>query len=747
MVIAAILFVSPWPMAVAATLLAATVAVGVRRRVRAGRLATAMVLAGGACWAMAAGSPVWQRPAARMVAVMVDLSPSTRGASFRNRAELDRRVAQLLGDTPHQLFAFAGGNPQPLPESAALADLPCDRTVFAPPSSADAVVLFSDGRFDPPALLPPTFAVIDPSLERPGDAAVTRLEWSGDRVTATVVADRPATLRWTGADPPTADVSGGGVAWATPTGDEVTATVRGGDRWPENDALSIRRPPPPTAERWWVGTSPAPAGWRAIAPSQLPTDPAAYLSAGTIVLDDVPADDLTGEQQRQLAGYVRDLGGGLMIGGGPHAFAAGGYGRTPIDAVSPLASDPPGPSRRWVVLIDGSGSMAAGDAPGPTPWQVECDAAARVLPLLPGADPVRIGSFADGVRWWADDAPAADARAAPPAGVAPHGPTNLAPALRQVAVGSSTPTQLLLMTDADADLPDAAEITEIMKSHHVALHLLATGNGSALGALRAMAAATGGSVVQQADPGHWVAAARRLARAAVPRQFVDHPTPVSWTGATGPATAAAWNRTWLRPTADALARGPDAPLAARWRAGAGEVVAVAFAADPALLAALAERVATEPREPRFAITWEAGPALRVSVDAVDAGRYLNGVAMTVQLDDAAPRVVEQTGPGSYAASLQTPTRPAIATVRAAGRVIGRFAVAGRYPAEFDAVGTDRAALQRLAERSGGRVVEPTETAALTFPGPPRRTPLTSPLAAGGAVAVAAGLVRWRQRRR
>ncbi len=720
--VATVLFLSPVPMATAAGLLALTVGVGVARRLSLGRTASAWILAGGVGLTLAAGTPVWERPAARRVAVLVDLSPSTRGADYRDRATLDRRVAELVGDTPFDLFAFADGPLRPLP--ATLADLPCDRTVFAPPPSADAVVLFSDGRFPPPAVAPPIFAVIDPGLENPADAAVRRLRWDGDRVTATVAGSRP--VHWTGATP-----NDGG---ATPTATEVTAAVAGDDRWPEDDRLTIHAPPPATAERWWVGRSPPPAGFRSVA---LPTDPADYLAAGVVVLDDVPADALSTEQQRQLAAYVRDAGGGLVIGGGPDAFAAGGYGPTPLDALSPLASDPPTPAGRWVVLVDGSGSMA-----GPA-WRTERDAVAHVLPALPPADPVRIGSFAADVTWWAAATPAGVARAVPP--VEPGGVTNLVAAVRRVAdsAEAAVPTHLLLMTDADADLPDPARLAADLNGRRVTLDVLATGDGQALAALRTVAAATGGTVVEQFDPGQWVTAARALARQAVPRRFVAGPTAVRWIGASGPATVAGRNRTWLKPTADELADGPDGPLAGQWRVGTGRVIAAGFVADPATLAALADRVAAEPRDPRLTVTWDAADVLRVSVDAVDGDRYLNGMAVTLDLDG--PSVpVPQTGPGAYAATVDAPRRPTIAVVRADGRVVERFAVPGRYAPEFDAVGNDRAALATLAGRTGGGVVEPAASGPIRFPGPPRRTPLAPPLATAAAACVAGGLVRWRR---
>ncbi len=114
-----------------------------------------------------------------------------------------------------------------------------------------------------------------------------------------------------------------------------------------------------------------------------------------------------------------------------------------------------------------------------------------------------------------------------------------------------------------------------------------------------------------------------------------------------------------------------------------------------------------------------------------ASRYLNGLAVTLRVGDGRRLAVPQTGPGTYATSVTAPAGRRSPRCACGGRVVERFAVPGRYPPEFDAVGTDRAALRALADRTGGAVVEPSATAPLTFPGPPRRTDLTPPLATAG----------------
>src|SRR6478672_8426857 len=99
---------------------------------------------------------------------MFYLSPSTRGAAYRDRAALDRRIRELLGNTPYHIELFTDGTPIRDP-GRALNDLPAERTRFVPPAAA-AVLLFSDGRFALPAAAPPTFAVVDPELIAANDS-------------------------------------------------------------------------------------------------------------------------------------------------------------------------------------------------------------------------------------------------------------------------------------------------------------------------------------------------------------------------------------------------------------------------------------------------------------------------------------------------------------------------------------------------------------------------------------------------
>jgi hypothetical protein len=693
--------------------------------------------AGAILLATAAAAPVWNRPVAGTVAVLVDLSPSTRGATFRDRAALDDRIAPLLGRTPFQIFAFAD-RVRPLPPGPALQDLPTDQTVLTAPP-CDAIVLFSDGRFPPPAGLPPVYAVIDPALNSPPDSAVVRLETSNEMARATVRQTGPRRPGHRAGAVPTADPLS-----AVPKSDEIRYTLSPGDLWPENDSLAIRRPTPSRATRWWVGDT-APPGWVHIKPAGLPTDRADYLGPAAVVLDDIPATDLSIAQQDALSGYVRDLGGGLILVGGDHAFGAGAYDRTGLDQLSPLASAPPDPAARWVILVDGSGSMASSVPGGSTAWQTESAAARAVIAALPAADKATVGSFAADITPWVTDVPAGRIESAqlPPAGVGPHGPTNLQAALESfTSISSPLATRVLLMTDADARLTGPEHLAAKLSARHVSLSVLATGDGIALPGLRSIAAATGGTLVEQPDATRWVSAAQTLARAARPDGLRE--TPVVITLGTASINVSQWTPTWLRDKTTVIARATDRPMAATWNAGLGRVAALAWHADPRTAQTVAATVAAPPADPRTTVTVDAGPMLRIAVDAVDGQTYLNGLHVTATVGDGKPVAVPQTAPGAYAVSVGAPRDPAIVTVFSDGRIIGRSAVAGRYPPEFDGIGNDSAALRSLASRTGGRVIEPGPASQIDFHWPTRTVPLFTPLVVTGLGGIGAGLFLCRR---
>ncbi len=80
---------------------------------------------------------------------------------------------------------------------------------------------------------------------------------------------------------------------------------------------------------------------RYISARQFPVRLADLLDADAVVLVNVSNSAFTHHQQELLSRYVIDLGGGLIMTGGPDAFGAGGWIGSPVAEILPIDLDPP----------------------------------------------------------------------------------------------------------------------------------------------------------------------------------------------------------------------------------------------------------------------------------------------------------------------------------------------------------------------------------------------------------------------
>src|ERR1041384_4535788 len=168
-------------------------------------------------------------------------------------------------------------------------------------------------------------------------------------------------------------------------------------------------------------------------------------------------------------------GRALLIVGGDHAFAAGVYPGTPLERLSPLSSTPPEPTTHWIILLDLSGSMASMASGQPrSRWLSTVDALTSIAPSIPPNDLLSIATFARDLQWSSKAQPA---RAVSIASlhlneIAPQGPTNLQSALEQISSqNQSIPTQLLIVSDADAQIDHPGQLARSLLASRVHAHL------------------------------------------------------------------------------------------------------------------------------------------------------------------------------------------------------------------------------------------------------------------------------------
>ena len=95
-----------------------------------------------------------------------------------------------------------------------------------------------------------------------------------------------------------------------------------------------------------------------------------YLEYAALVFDNVPGFGISVSQMEVLERYVRDMGGGVLMLGGEKSFGAGGYYRTPLEKILPVDMDVPTkvsiPSLAMIMVIDRSDSMGSSVSGAPS---------------------------------------------------------------------------------------------------------------------------------------------------------------------------------------------------------------------------------------------------------------------------------------------------------------------------------------------------------------------------------------------
>ncbi|MBI1302332.1 MAG: VWA domain-containing protein [Phycisphaera sp.] len=98
-------------------------------------------------------------------------------------------------------------------------------------------------------------------------------------------------------------------------------------------------------------------------PSEVLSDGAVLSGFDAIILANVPRWTIDGELDRLLRAYVHDVGGGLLMLGGPQSLGAGGWIASEVASTLPVLLDPPA-TRSYLrgsvaIVLDASGSMAS----------------------------------------------------------------------------------------------------------------------------------------------------------------------------------------------------------------------------------------------------------------------------------------------------------------------------------------------------------------------------------------------------
>ena len=483
-----------------------------------------------------------------------------------------------------------------------------------------------------------------------------------------------------------------------------------------------------------------------------------YATIDAVVLDDVPADLLGTTQLNALSTAVRDGGLGLLTLGGRHAYSLGGYARSALDRVLPVASLSPGDLQRRhlavELVLDRSGSMAdTAGGEGIPKMTMALSAATQTATFVSDhADELGITAF--------DIAPhlvLPMQRITPGPGtenvqstisrLTADGGTDIYLGLRaglQEVLKSQSPNRhIILLTDGISQPHNYTALLQDLKRDHIAVATVALGTDVDAALLKNISDSTGGNFYETKRardlPKIFVKETRLSAEPVLINGLQDvlpqgsSPVVRSLVGVKLPSLKGNVV-TRLRPGAqvDLLARSSSdktEPALAQWGYGTGRVISwtpglgAPWASDwtpqTALWNDAVRWVARGVPPAPASVTASVGTSTSLRVDLAAAGptpdSRLSAVlgrpgtaGRRIELDETAPSVYAADVPvlpaGSY--DLTLALSPALGGSR-------QVRVDVPYAAEFMPSALGRSTLGQLATQTGGRLFAPGDTAALT----------------------------------
>jgi Ca-activated chloride channel homolog len=481
--------------------------------------------------------------------------------------------------------------------------------------------------------------------------------------------------------------------------------------------------------------------------SRVPPDLSELATWDLIVLSDLNARAFTDGQMNELASYVRDLGGGLLMAGSRDAFGLGGYAFTPIEEVLPASFDlrrrRDRASLAMVIAIDRSGSMGVEAVPGTTKLALANEAAARSAMLLSPLDHVGVAHIDTEVTWTLPMTPVED-------------PRRIAAAIRRAELGgggilvdltleasydvlreeSAQLRHLLLFSDGfdSEDMTDARRLVTAAMRERITTTIVSMGNGPDTPELEFLSRIGGGRFYIVEDmtqlPRIFTEETIAASRAALVTEAF-HARPVQPGQATrgidfesAPALGG-YSVVNARPRATVLlAASEEDPLLLEHHHGIGRTAVFATDAGSAfgqswlawpgynaLFGQLGRSLARSPerRDAQVSLTLQNGVG-RVVVEAVDdEGRtrnYLDLGATVAAPGGRSERVaLRQTGAGRYEGTFDAEAPGAyLVTVRERGEgMVGSAGIVRPRGDELRGEGTDHALLAQIAALTGGRV--------------------------------------------
>ncbi len=469
-----------------------------------------------------------------------------------------------------------------------------------------------------------------------------------------------------------------------------------------------------------------------------------------VVLDNVPAYRLSQSKMETLEKYVRDLGGGLVVIGGSQSYGAGGYYRTPLERILPVEIRPPSridyPRVAILFLLDKSGSMGAGPA-GATKLDLAKAAAVSAADLLNPTDQIGILAFDAGWDWVLPFRQVGKGEwiSGTLSPLESDGGTDLYKAMveayRSFSAKGAAIKHLLVLSDGLTDKADFHSLVTRMVQGGVTVSTVALGQDADWSLMAAIAKDGKGRAYITVDP-HTVPQIFTSETLMVSRDLlVEALAYPKATSSSGPLKGLFEKRmppvrgyvlTHPKPGADLLIRAEDDPLLVSWRYGLGTVAA--FTSDlsgrwgkewveweefPQWVSQLARHAMRKISDYKIrAEIQPEGDEVKVVADFLSEERgFVNYLKLKGNLTgpDRSTRVIpfQQIAPGRYESRFSTPQQGIyLLTIHDEGQkgkipsVATSLPFVAPYPREYRELKPNNSLLSRLAEETGGEVLDP-----------------------------------------
>lgn len=484
----------------------------------------------------------------------------------------------------------------------------------------------------------------------------------------------------------------------------------------------------------------------------MPADLLSMQEYDLIMLNNVPAEEIPRNGQSILASYVRDMGGGLVMIGGPNSFGAGGWNGGEVEETLPVEMDLPEdlivPSAAIVLVLDSSGSMNNRVLGGMrTQQEIANEAAALAIQTLDPQDLIGVIEFDSSHRivvpLGPNENPGATAERV--RAISSDGGTNMYPALAEAGamlrnVEAQVKLVIVLTDGQSAGDPEFGQsIAARLSSEGVKISTIAVGDAADTVTLEAIAEAGKGQYYQVVDPNLLPQVFIREVRVVRKPMIREAPFQPRLTGAASPITSGlpptlpaldGLVLTQPRPEAiaiDAIVAPTGEPVLSHWNVGLGQ--AAAWTSDVGIWASswidtpffdtlwtqLARTISRPATSQQYDVVTEARDgSLHIRLDAADdAGDPLD--LLTVPGSIYTPRgekreiTLTQTGPGVYEADVpinETGAYITALTPRLGNRRLPPV-IAGAASAtspEFARLESNVGLLRQLAESTGGRAL-------------------------------------------